>query len=116
MTAGFRINSTSNHRERAPHSSVFEGRGFRCYATDCTAPLVACEFAFGVAALNDHAPNIAATKPYDRVIVIFRNSAIRSESGGCVLKSPENNCPADSGCTIINAEVEGGTFIGIFLL
>ena len=28
-----------------------------------------------------------------RVIVIFRNSAIRSESGGCVLNNPENNCP-----------------------
>jgi len=47
---------------------------------------------------------------------MFRNSAIRSESGGCVLNNPENNCPAVNGCTIISAEVDGEISIGIFLL
>ena len=65
---------------------------------------------------NNRASNIAVTNVQERVIVMFRNSAIRSDNGGCVLKSPANNCPADSGCTIINAEVDAGTFIGIFLL
>src|SRR5271155_6285471 len=76
----------------------------------------ALQCAIAIAPRNDHSPKNAATISYVRVIVIFRNSAIRSDSGGCVLNNPENNVPAESGCTIIKAEVEGGKFIGIFLL
>src|ERR1700749_3917082 len=36
-----------------------------------------------------------------------RSWAIRSASGGCLLKRLEKICPADSGCTIIRAELWG---------
>jgi hypothetical protein len=51
-----------------------------------------------------------------RVMVMFFSAAIRSASGGCVLKSPESVCPIESGATIIRAEVVGEIFMGICLL
>jgi hypothetical protein len=101
------------------------GHGMPCPRRDSRCQILAGDFvfAFAVAAAHFRAPSVVrqspnptATKPYDRVIVIFRNSAIRSESGGCVLNKPENNCPADNGCTMHNAEVDCGISMGIFLL
>ena len=51
-----------------------------------------------------------------RVIVILRSTAIRSERGGCVLKSPENTCPALRGATMNSDAVVGETFMGILAL
>jgi len=51
-----------------------------------------------------------------RVMVIFLSTAMRSESGGCVLNSPENTCPALSGATMNNDAVVGETFMGILAL
>src|SRR5579863_9828922 len=51
-----------------------------------------------------------------RVMVMLRRTAIRSESGGCVLNSPENTCPALNGATMNNEAVAGGTSMGIRLL
>lgn len=57
----------------------------------------------------------AARQP-SRVMVILRSAAMRSASGGCVLKRLENIPRAVSGCTIISAEVVGEMSMGIRLL
>ena len=46
-------------------------------------------------------------------MVMFFSAAMRSASGGCVLKSPESICPGLNGATIKSDEVVGETFIGM---
>ena len=48
-----------------------------------------------------------------RVIVMLRNTAMRSESGGCVLNKLEKSSRAVSGCTMQSAEVDGEISMGI---
>ena len=51
-----------------------------------------------------------------RLIVMLRNSAMRSARGGCVLNSPERNWPGANGATIQRAAVDRGIFDGILWL
>ena len=50
------------------------------------------------------------------VTVMPRRTAIRSESGGCVLNNPENTWPALRGATMKSDAVVGDTSMGIRLL
>ena len=50
-------------------------------------------------------------------MVISRNAAMRSSSGGCVLKSEENVPPPKKGFTMHSADIEGESeVVGIFWL
>jgi hypothetical protein len=49
-------------------------------------------------------------------MVMLRRTAIRSESGGCVLNNPENIWPALNGATMNSEAVAGDTSMGIRLL